>query len=66
MPKDKSKEKKTIFEETEYKGNPMVNIVTKLEDGTRGFYPLSLGLKKVEMILENVDELKAFAEKHKK
>jgi len=51
-----------IASEAEYKGNPM--LVLKISDEDR--FPFQFGLKKAKMILENLDDIKAFVEKHDK
>ena len=52
----------TIIEEQEYKGNPV--IVLKRDPDDR--YPFSFGLSKARLIIEAIDEIRAFVEKHNK
>ena len=48
--------------ESEYKGNPMIVLKNSEEDK----FPFQFGLKKAKMILENLDAIKEFVEKHDK
>lgn len=52
----------SIVEESEFKGNPM--IVIKNDEADQ--YPFQFGVKKAKLVLENVDAIKAFIEKHDK
>ncbi len=51
-----------IVEESEFKGNPMIILKTSEEDQ----YPFQFGLKKAKLIVENIEEIKKFVEKHGK
>jgi len=46
----------------EYNGNPV--IVLKKDENDA--YPFRFGLRKAQLILENIDEIKKFVEKNKK
>lgn len=46
--------------ESEFKGNPML----VLSQGPDDRFPFQFGLKKAKLILENIDEIKKFVEKH--
>lgn len=46
----------------EYNGNPV--IVLKKEEND--LYPFRFGLRKAELILENIDKIKKFVEQNKK
>ena len=46
--------------ESEYKGNHMLVLSTGEEDK----YPFSFGLRKAKLILEHVEDIKKFVEKH--
>lgn len=48
--------------ESEFKGNPML----VLSQGPDDRFPFQFGLKKAKLILENIDEIKKFVEKHSK
>jgi hypothetical protein len=48
--------------ESEFKGNPMLVLTQGPEDK----FPFQFGLKKAKLILENLDEIKKFVEKHGK
>ena len=48
--------------EGEYKGNPMIVIKNSEEDK----FPFQFGLKKAKLILENIESIKKFVEKHDK
>ncbi|MDC4205244.1 MAG: hypothetical protein MPW14_20950 [Candidatus Manganitrophus sp.] len=48
--------------ESEFKGNPML----VLSQGPDDKFPFQFGLKKAKLILENIDEIKKFVEKHAK
>lgn len=52
----------SIVSESEYKGNPMIVIKNDEEDP----YPFQFGVKKAKMVLENLEEIKKFVEKHDK
>lgn len=51
-----------IVEESEFKGNPM--IVLKNDEADQ--YPFQFGVKKAKLVVENIDAVKAFVEKHDK
>jgi hypothetical protein len=51
-----------IVEESEYKGNPL--LVLKNDENDR--YPFSFGISKAKKILECIDDIKAFVDKHDK
>ncbi len=46
--------------ESEFKGNPML----VLSQGPDDRFPFQFGLKKAKLILEHLQEIKAFVEKH--
>ena len=48
--------------ESEYKGNPMLVIKSSEEDK----FPFQFGLKKARLIIENIESIKQFVEKHDK
>jgi hypothetical protein len=48
--------------ESEYKGKPMLVIKAMPEDK----FPFQFGLKKAKLILENIEAIKKFVEKHDK
>ena len=52
----------SIVSESEFKGNPMLVIKNSEEDK----FPFQFGLKKAKLILENIDDIKKFVEKHDK
>lgn len=52
----------SIVSESEFKGNPMLVIKASEEDQ----YPFQFGVKKAQLILENIEEIKKFAEKYNK
>ncbi len=49
-----------IVEEGEYKGNPM--IVLKNTEEVR--YPFQFGIKKARLVIEHIEDIKKFVEKH--
>lgn len=49
-----------MIKEGEYKGRPTVSLLKTPDDE----YPFSFGLKKAKLILENIDEIAAFVQKH--
>lgn len=49
-----------IAEESEFKGNPMLVLKNTEEDR----YPFSFGLKKARLILEHIEDVKKFVDKH--
>ena len=52
----------SIVEESEFKGNAMIVLKNYEEDK----YPFQFGVKKAKLVLENIDAIKAFVEKHDK
>jgi hypothetical protein len=46
--------------ESEYKGNPMMVIKASPDDK----FPFQFGLKKAKLILEHIEDVKKFVEKH--
>jgi hypothetical protein len=46
--------------EGEFKGNPMI----VLKQGEEDRFPFQFGLKKASMILENIDAIRSFVQKH--
>lgn len=50
----------SIVSESEFKGNPMIVIKNDEEDK----FPFQFGLKKAKLVLENIEEIKKFVEKH--
>lgn len=44
----------SIFEESEFKGNPMIVIKNDEEDK----YPFQFGVKKAKLVVENIEEVK--------
>jgi len=46
--------------ETEFKGNPMI----VLGQGDEDRYPFQFGLKKAKLVIEHIDAIKDFVEKH--
>ena len=52
----------SIVSESEYKGNAMLVIKSSEEDK----FPFQLGLKKARLIIENIESIKQFVEKHDK
>ncbi len=51
-----------IVEEGEYKGNAML-VLKNTEDDR---WPFQFGLKKAKLIVEHIDDIKKFVEKHDK
>lgn len=49
-----------IVEESEFKGNPMIVLKKDAEDK----YPFQFGVKKAQLVLENIEEIKKFVERH--
>ena len=52
----------SIVSESEFKGNAMIVI----KNGEDDQFPFQFGLKKAKLVLENIDAIKAFVEKHDK
>jgi len=50
----------TIVEESEYKGNQTIQL--KVHEFDK--YPFSFGVRKAKMILECIDDIKAFVDKY--
>jgi len=46
--------------ESEFKGNPMI----VLSQGDEDKFPFQFGLKKAKLVLEYIEEIKKFVEKH--
>lgn len=51
-----------MVEESEFKGNPM--LVIKLDETDK--FPFQFGVKKAKLIVENIEEIKKFVQKHDK
>lgn len=51
-----------VVEESEYKGNPMIVLRRTPEDR----YPFQFGLSKAKLILDALDEIRAWVEKQEK
>ena len=51
-----------IVEEGEYKGNVMLVLKNTTEDR----WPFQFGLKKAKLIIEHINDIKKFVEKHDK
>lgn len=51
-----------MVERSEFKGKPI--IILRRDENDR--YPLSFGLGKARLIMENLDEIKKFVEEHSK
>lgn len=52
----------SIVSEAEFKGNPMIVLKNSEDDQ----YPFQFGVKKAKLVLENIDAIKEFVEKHDK
>ena len=52
----------SIVSESEFKGNPMLVIKNSEEDN----FPFQFGIKKAKLILENIENIRKFVEKHDK
>lgn len=50
----------SIVAESEFKGNPMLVIKNSEEDK----FPFQFGVKKAKLILENIEDIRKFVEKH--
>jgi hypothetical protein len=50
----------SIVSESEFKGNPMLVIKNSEEDK----FPFQFGVKKAKLILENIENIRKFVEKH--
>ena len=46
----------------EYNGNPIISLKRDKNDS----YPFRFGLRKAQLILENIDEIKKFVKNHTK
>lgn len=51
-----------IVSESEFKGNPMIVLKNDEDDQ----YPFQFGVKKAKLVIENIEEIKKFVEKHDK
>ncbi len=49
-----------IVEESEYKGSPVLILKAMEEDR----FPFNFGLRKAKLILEHIDDIKKFVQKH--
>ena len=52
----------SIVSESEFKGNPMIVLKNDEEDK----FPFQFGVKKAKLVVENIEEIKKFVEKHDK
>lgn len=50
----------SIVSESEFKGNPMIVIKNDEQDQ----FPFQFGVKKAKLVVENIEEIKKFVEKH--
>ena len=50
----------SIVSESEFKGNPMIVLKYNEEDK----FPFQFGVKKAKLVLENIEAIKKFVEKH--
>ncbi|KKQ73767.1 MAG: hypothetical protein US94_C0026G0014 [Berkelbacteria bacterium GW2011_GWB1_38_5] len=50
----------SIVSESEFKGNAMIVIKNDEEDK----FPFQFGVKKAKLVLENIEEIKKFVQKH--
>lgn len=48
----------------EFKGNPTFSVLTGINSSTGEEYWFSFGLKKAQAILENIDALRKWVDKH--
>jgi len=51
-----------IATQTEYKGNAILELKWHDED----LYPFKFGIRKAQLIIESIDEIKKFVEENKK
>lgn len=51
-----------VASETEFKGNPMIVLSSGPEDK----FPFQFGLRKARLVLEHLEDVKKFVEKHDK
>lgn len=51
-------ELKMVSERSEYKGSPMIKLMRDETDR----YPFQFGVRKAQLILENIDDIKQFVE----
>ena len=52
----------SIVSESEFKGNPMIVIKNDEQDQ----FPFQFGVKKAKLVIENIEAIKKFVEKHDK
>ena len=52
----------SIVTESEFKGNPMIVIKNSEDDQ----FPFQFGVKKAKLVLENIEAIKEFVQKHDK
>ena len=52
------------WQESEFKGNPMFEVLTGINKSTGEEYWFKFGLKKAQAILENIDALRVWVDKH--
>lgn len=52
----------SIVSESEFKGNPMIVLKNDEQDQ----FPFQFGVKKAKLVVENIEEIKKFVEKHEK
>jgi hypothetical protein len=54
------------WKEGEFKGSPTFSVLTGINRVTSEEYWFSFGLKKAQAILENIDRLRQWVDKHEK
>jgi len=52
----------SIVSESEFKGNAMIVLKNSEDDQ----FPFQFGVKKAKLVIENIEEIKKFVEKHDK
>lgn len=53
-------------QETEFKGHPLIKILTGINSQTGEEYWLQLGIKKAAAVCENIDRIRMFVDKHER
>ncbi len=51
-----------VVEESEYKGSPVLILKVSEEDR----FPFNFGLRKAKLILDHIEDIKRFVQKHNK
>ena len=53
-------------EQGEFKGNKTISLLSESDDKENGKFPFTFGIRKAQLIIENIEDIKKFVEENKK